>query len=225
MGEQRRKYEEWLSKWKRARTAEEEAAILKVADIFDAFNETNRLSAEDLALIVEAASSPQLILSNAVDQLSSLALRNDDAARAVAEMFKSPKSNVRFAAICCLRRDTPASLADPLLTGGLRDKSAQVRRMAAQMICGFERKDLLPQLDAACASETNAKTRSSMEFELPLLRDGYILKPSNGGGYRDVTVRFRRGIVGVTISEKELQEKGIQMIASDLREFHDRRGF
>src|SRR4051812_18456958 len=101
MGEQRQKLKAWLSESKASRTAEDEAALLKVADIFDTFNETNQLPPEHLELIVHAASSSREFLStSANDALGSIALRHDGAAQTIADMFKSRNSRVRFAAIC-----------------------------------------------------------------------------------------------------------------------------
>src|SRR5258706_6661383 len=99
-----------------------------------------------------------------------------------------------------------AAITHRLLRNGLTDRSARVRWKAAEKIGTFERKELLPQLQAAYASETNSKARAEIEFELRLLRDGYIVEPSTPSGF-DVTVRTKNGICSGYVTDDVMREK------------------
>ena len=92
-----------------------------------------------------------------------------------------------------------------------------MRWKAAEIIGRFERKGLLPQLERACLAETNAKAKNVIEFEFTLLRDGYLVKPSEPSGYF-VTVRYNQGIRSGYITEEAMHEKGAPAIAHELRD-------
>jgi hypothetical protein len=109
MGKQRDRFETWFARWRGVRTPEEEAAVLGVADAYDAAVESGKLSADRLSKVVDAASSPRALLwENATELLAGLSVRWESAARAITEMSQSRQSHVRFAALCCLLPDTPA---------------------------------------------------------------------------------------------------------------------
>jgi hypothetical protein len=118
--------------------------------------------------------------------------------------------------LCCLLPDTPANISDRLLRNGLTDKSSWVRWKAAEKIGTFERKDLLPPLEAAYSAEKNPKARAEIELEMRLLRDGHIVKPGTPSGFY-VTVRMKNGIRSGYVTEEAMQQKGIQAIAAELR--------
>jgi hypothetical protein len=103
-----------------------------------------------------------------------------------------------------------------LLRGGLTDKSSRVRWKAAQKIGDFERKEILPELEAAFSRETDSKARGEIELHLRLLRDGHIVKPRKPSGF-DVTVRVKNGIRSGYVTEEAMQEKGVDAVAAELR--------
>jgi hypothetical protein len=222
MNTQRSRFETWFERRKGPREPELEATLLAAADAYDAAEASGELPPERLAVIVKAASHERALLwDSATELLGALSTRFPQAAEAVRRMFASPKAQVRFNALCCLRPETSASVVDPLLRAGLADKGANVRRRAAEKAETFDKRDLIPDMAAALSRETNARTRRAIEFHLCLLRDGYQLSPASGSGY-DVTVR-RKSLIGTTswggrrVSEEEMREKGIDAIAAELR--------
>jgi hypothetical protein len=218
MGTQRDRFEAWLKRWRGQRTPDEEAALLRVADAVDRAMQTGKLSADDLKTIVAGASHKRAMLwENTTSLLSALAERFHSAADAIRSMFASRDGQARFAAICCIDRESHAERFEDLLTPGLVDKSSRVRWKAAEIIGRFERKGLLPQLERACLAETNAKAKNVIEFEFTLIRDGYLVKPSEPSGYF-VTVRYNHGIRSGYITEEAMHEKGAPAIAHELRD-------
>jgi hypothetical protein len=217
MKKQRDRFKAWFARWRGVRTSDEEAAVMAFADAYDAAVQSGELSPDQLATIINAANSSRALLwINATELLADLALRWEIAAQAIAEMFASRQSHVRFAALCCLLAKTPVSLSNRLLRNGLIDKSSRVRWKAAQKIGDFERTELLTELEAAFLAETNSDARAEMDLNLRLLRDGYIVKPSTPSRF-EVTVRIKNGIRTGYVSEEEMQVKGIDVVTRELR--------
>jgi hypothetical protein len=179
--------------------------------------QTGTLSAEQLQRVVGGASSPRALLWNgATDLLKNLSARWPAAADAIATMSRSPQAHVRFAALCSLGRETPIATTDAVLTAALRDKSSQVRWKAVDRSNRLERRNLVPEITAALAAETNDRARRSMELDLRMLRDGYWLRP-DAPGWFDLIVRHSKGIVGRRVSNEELRSKGLEQILAELR--------
>src|SRR5205823_314602 len=144
---------------------------------------SGRTSPEWLAPIVNAASSSRVPLyENATSLLSELTEHFPAACDAVANMAQATRSRVRFNAILCLGRSTPPSLTLQILRQCLRDKSARVRLKAADWAGRLRLRKIVPDLEEAAARERNANARRTIEFELKLLRDGYILEPGSDEG-------------------------------------------
>jgi hypothetical protein len=169
-----------------------------------------------LVPIVEAASSSRRPLyENATQLLSKLTGKFSEAREAVESMAMDPRSYVRFNAILCLGKLTPATFTAQLLRQGLRDKSANVRRKAADWTGRLRTRELVPDLETAAAQEKNAKVKVTIEFELKLLRDGYIKEPSSDNGF-DVTTHTDDGIRSRWVSGSELRKRGINAIVKEL---------
>jgi len=80
----------------------------------------------------------------------------------------------------------------------------------------LERRNLVPEITAALAVESDDKARGSMELDLRMLRDGHWVEPESPGRIR-VTVRLHNGIRSRTLSDQELQTKGLEAILAELR--------
>jgi hypothetical protein len=183
---------------------------------FDTIQERKRISPELLDVIVDAASSSSIPLYETVtgllSELTGLFVEAQDALLAMAN---HSCRQVRFNAILCIGESTPRSLSVQILRQGLYDRSAKVRVKAADCIGRMRLRELIPDLEEASRVETNAKAKATMEFELKLLLDGYILE-RNSDSTLDLTVRIKGGIVGRPVSELELKQRGIEAIVADM---------
>lgn len=216
-GPQHERYAAWFERRRGPRDARDEADLLAVADAYDAAIQSGTLSAEQLQRVVEGASSSRALLwNNATDLLMRLSGRWPAAADAIAAMFGSRQAQVRFAALCSLGRETPAAVTDALLKAGLRDKSSRVRWKAVDRANQFERRNLLPEITAALAAESDEKVRRSMELDLRMLRDGHWVR-ADAPGWSSVTARLRNGIASRTVSDDEFRAKGLEAILAELR--------
>lgn len=217
MGTQRERFETWFPKRRGSREPRFEAALLDVADAYDAIEASEDLAPKHLKVIVDAASHQRALLwENATELLGKLSERWRLAAEAIEQMFASRQSHVRFNALCSLTSKTPCDTVDRLLRAGLADKSSRVRWKAAQQAGRFGKTELVPELESAMAAETKEKARAQISLELCLLRDGHIVEPAPDSGCY-VTVRVKRGIRTGYISDGEMKAKGIERIAAEFR--------
>jgi hypothetical protein len=219
MPSQRERFETWLAR-RKPREPQWEAELLKVADAYDAVKVSGKLTPEDLRVVVDGAShSRALVWENSIQLLGWLSEKYPDAASAIAEMFKSRKSHVRFNAVCCLTPGTKGNVPE-LLRAGMADKSSRVRWKAAEKTQELNLRELVPEMTAALKAETNQRVLKSIEMSLGLLRDGYVFKWTQSLGYQ-ITVPIHKGvykgICGRSVTKKELDERGIEAIAEDLR--------
>src|SRR5262245_6765167 len=157
-----------------------------------------------------------LVWNNATTLLKLLGERFDDAALSILEMSKNPKAHARFCALCCLGEKTNGDIVRTVIKAGVRDKSAKVRWKAVERARDLQLIELVPEITAALNTEKHGKTRSTIEFELRLLRDGYILEPENQNRYL-LTVSYHRGTRMRYISDEKLKAEGIETLVAKLR--------
>jgi hypothetical protein len=218
MPETRERFEPWVERNLRQRYPELVVPLMAAIDAFDAIWERGERTPDNLDKVVKAASSTRRPLyENASGLMQRLTTKWPEAAVAVLKMSKSPKSHVRFNAILCLGKGSPDDLVDAILRSGLQDKSARVRSKAADWAGRLGNTRLTSELTAASVVEDDAETRSCIDFELRLLRDGYILEKCEEGWF-DVTVRMDDGgVCTETVNESRLKSEGIEAIATALR--------
>jgi hypothetical protein len=216
MGAKRAELEQFFQR-RRPREPHWEEVMLKVADAFDAIQETGDIFPVHLQTVVDGASNARaLVWMNSVDLLRILSGKWPEAADAIQRMSQNRRANVRFNAICCLGKKTPPRTVDAVLESGLRDKSARVRWKAAQEACQLYRVNLIPAIGAALAAERNAKTRRSIDFSLRLLRDGYRIEKKPDGSV-SICVRMQNGFRGKYVSAEGLKRRGIDAIVLEIR--------
>jgi hypothetical protein len=216
MEKTRDQFEPWLRDYLRPRYPELEPTLVRALDAFDIIQKSRRMKAELLAAVVAAASSSRRPLyENAVPLLRKLTGEFREACEAVESMANDARRQVRCNAILCLGKSTPAAQAIQMLRQGLHDKSAKVRQKAADWAGRLRMRKLVPDLEAAAARETNAKAKATIEFELKLLRDGYILAPGRDGGF-SITTFTKTGTIGRWVSQAELKKRGVDAIVAEL---------
>jgi hypothetical protein len=218
MGRARERYDRWIRDHLRKRYPELEHPLLAVVDGFDAIQANAIIDAGDLRPIVEAASSQRRpLLENATTLLSELTERYEEARGAVAAMSEDSRNHVRFNAILCLGSPTPLAFTLGILRRSLRDKSARVREKAADWAGRLRLREFVPDLESAFSIEQNSKAKRTIEFELKLLRDGYILEPRREGFFV-TTHRSGGGVTAQFVPHAELEQRGIDAIVADMTE-------
>ena len=99
----------------------------------------------------------------------------------------------------------------------LNDPSSKVRRFASQAAGGYsEIKETVPLLERRLRKETNEGVKRSLEFDLPLLRDGYRTEKHCDGTY-SLSVRTKKGIACAELTKKDLVPKRLKQIIEKIR--------
>ena len=211
----RERYDSYLREL--GETHPQDAPVMRAAiDAFDAIQAGDRVTQRLLEPIVKAASdSRKTLFDIPVGFLDQLTGAHDEARQAVSEMAENKRSFTRFNAITCIGKSAPKSFKLDLLRQGLRDKSSRVRAKAADWAGRHRLKELVPELEQALAAEKNDKARATIEFELRLLRDGYILKTGKDGTVW-VTAHSPNGISGRCVEQSEIDQRGIDAIVAEL---------
>jgi len=216
MGSTREEYEPWLRDYFRKRYPELESALLEAIDAFDATKELDRINSEQLRPIVQAASSSRCPLyENTTGLLGQLSVKHEEARKAIEAMATDAQSHIRFNAILCLGKSTPPDFTLRLIRQGLRDKSARVRLKASDWAGRLRIREVVPELEEALAREKNEKAKKTIEFDLGLLRDGYILEPLPDGPV-SVTTFCRSGLSIRHVKKAELDTRGLKSILGEL---------
>jgi hypothetical protein len=128
----------------------------------DAFLEICRVQSvttETLAAVAEAARHPAAYVRGVgITRLTVLAHWFEPAVAVLSSLLEDPDEGLRVFAAAALP-NTPDTVAASLLERALRDPSWRVRKTAAQSCSAFPSPGLVPVLDAALASEADARVR------------------------------------------------------------------
>lgn len=213
----RKENEAWLNGALRKRCPESVDLMAAAFDAYDMIEKHQKVTPKLLACVVDAASTSHVwIYETAADMLGKLTETFFEARDAVSGMASNPKSHVRFNSILCLKKMTPKPFSLQILRQCLRDKSARVRQKAADWSGRLRLRKITPDLEKAALCEKNVKVRETIDFDLRLLRDGYILKPAKGDRVW-VTTFTHEGTISFGYSTAELKQRGIEAIIAELR--------
>jgi hypothetical protein len=165
--------------------------------------------------VAAASSKSRPVYHSGTDSLGRLAIKHAEARDAIVAMSRDSKAHVRFNAILCLDKKAPKSFAAKQLRVALLDPSAVVRGKAADWALRIRARTILLALEAAIAAERHSDARKTMEFTLPLLRDGYTLEPEPGG--YTLTVHKVGGVSFTSVSKAMIKKHGLKALIKDLR--------
>lgn len=199
----------------REKRPQDEPVMRAAIEAFDAIQAGGKVTQLLLEPIVQAASdSRKMLFQIPVNFLQQLTGRHEEAREAVSRMAVAKRSHTRFNAIMCIGKAAPLSFKLELLRQGLRDKSSSVRLKAADWAGRQRLRELVPELVQALAAEVNDKARKAIEFNLLLLRDGYILETVKDGTVR-VTAFTAYGCGARWFEQTEIDRRGIEAIVAE----------
>jgi len=208
-------YESTLQKL-REKSPDDEAILRSAMDAFDEIQSKKKATNQLLEPIVQAASFSRLSVSGIpVDLLRQLTEEHEEARVAVSQLARGRRSHDRFNAIMCIGKDSPKSFQLKLLSQGLRDRSSSVRWKSADWAGRLRLRELVPELEEAFAREKHEKARQTIELELRLLRDGFILDRKQDGTMW-ITTFVPHGIRCQRIEQTEIDARGIEAIAAEI---------
>jgi hypothetical protein len=176
-----------------------------------------RIDRTHLNSVIRAASSSRVTLSaTATDFLKDLSARYPEVCEAILKMVNDRRWFVRSSALLSVGRETPRDLVITILKMGLRDRSTRVRGLAAWQVQSLHISEMITGLEDQNEIEPNPEVKYTIDMNLRLLRDGYFIQIINGFSPY-VWIPTENGIGGATISQNEIDAKGIQSVISELR--------
>jgi hypothetical protein len=132
-------------------------------------------------------------------------------------------AKVRGSLAFYLTNEFSRELEDTIFRRLLHDKVASVRVQAIGAIGGRAANWLLSDLTALRSTETNHKVLRSLDFWIPLLRNGYRVEPSPDHTHLTVTVLTGRGTSSKILNSTDPNDPRIQRLVEELRERWDER--
>lgn len=209
-----------IKKYRRSFHGEKDRQKRKLIDAaLDAFvrlQRKRRISANDLEPIVAAARCRfRAVWDMGTDLLLYLSTRHSAARVAVREILRSRKVNERFQMVASLSPDVPKALAIELIRAALEDKGNRVREKAAEAADRLGLKEVLPDMEKQLRIERHRNAKSSLEFHVAMVRDGYFLQYENGGP--NLWVRNKDGWGGALITQDDVDQGRLQAIIADAR--------
>lgn len=209
----------WLRKFPNEKP-ERMAIIFEAVAAYDACIFNAEVSQADLQPIVNAAMSPYtLVFEVGCNFLGTLAEMHEPARQCWLAMARAKLAPARWHAVAYLETHLPESLRREVLSLALYDKSSVVREKGVEKAWRFKFKDLLPQLDAILLTEKHPGVRESLEFYIPLLRDGYFVAANDdGSGYWLTVGMLDGGIAGRFILAEEYSDDYVRGAIAELRD-------
>ena len=210
-----KEYRDWLDRF--PKEPPERMALARAAvDCFDACGPKKDLAQVDIQPLVEAASSPyKVVCETGAALLVFLARTRSEAQDALRAMATATTLAARFNAVGFLTHTLPEALRIEIIDMALKDKSAKVREKGIERAEGFGITSFLPQFEKMQASETNDAVRRSLEFHIPLLRDGYLLQPSSDGAGYFLIVRTSSALGGPYIPKELCTKEYIEKVVAE----------
>jgi HEAT repeats len=208
--------EEWVEKYLRKRHPELETDYRNTLAAFRRAMNGRILSTSDLKIIVDSVSSPYGVLwDNASSFLATLSRRYEAAREAIDQLSRARAPKTRFAALCSIGVRSDRELARRVILPLINDTTANVRWKAAEKAQRLQLTEAIPILEARRRVEKSARVRGTLEYVLPLLRDGYKLSREQGGFC--LTVSGLGGTRSGHIKQSAVDQRGIKAIVAEWR--------
>jgi hypothetical protein len=209
------RFREWLRNFPTV-PAERMAMALAAIEAFEAFE--RRSSAADLRpLVMAASSSHKLVFETGCRLLVRLAAHHTGAQQCLSEMAKDKNATARFHAAAYLDDELPEALRREIVHQALSDRSAKVRQKGIEGVERFKFTDLLSRLEEMQRTETNEGVRRSLALHVPLLRDGFLLEPSEDGAGYYLIVRGPGSVGGPFIPKDKYSEEFLRQEVARLQ--------
>ena len=201
-------YRDWLRNFPKE-PADRMAMALAAIKAFEACERC--VTAADLRPLVTAASSPhKLVFETGCNLLVQLAKRHPEAQKCISQMARDKNATARFHAVAYLHEELPEGLRREVVQLALDDRSVKVRQRGIEGAEEFRFTDLLPRLEEMQRTETNEAVQRSLAFHIPLLRDGFLLRPSEDGEGYYLTVRGPGSVGGPYIPKEKYSEEFVR---------------
>jgi hypothetical protein len=202
------RYRDWLRNFSKE-PADRMAMALAAIKAFEACE--HRVTDADLRPLITAASSPhKLVFETGCNLLVQLAEFHSEAQKCISQMARDKNVTARFHAVAFLQETLPEGLRREIVRLALDDRSVKVRQKGIEGAERFRFTDLLPRLEELQRTETNEAVQRSLAFHVPLLRDGFLLMPSEDGEGYYLNVRGPGSVGGPFIPKEQYSEEFVR---------------
>jgi hypothetical protein len=209
--------ERWIGEYLRKRRPHLERAYRAAWEAFRRSLSSGVLKEVDLTEVVRAARAKEATLwDSATGWLAALTRNHPEARQAVRSMSLDGLAHVRFNALCCLGSRSSRPLLLDVILPAINDKSSRVRWKAVDKAGAVELREAIPVIEDRRRVEQDPKVRRTIDFTLPLLRDGYTLEERDGELH--LTVSAVGGIRGGSVTRAEIERRGLPAIVEEWRE-------
>lgn len=215
-----RSREEWFRDYLEIKHPKEVPPLRAAYEAFEESRKTNTLTPNGLRAIVDCARSKLYRWQIAVDLLGEIALEHQAACDEISAMAEDRQVHVRYNALQCLSRKTPREFAFSMLQKALTDRSPAIRKFAVQQCDHFDLKEIIPNVERMKKTEKDEGVIRTLDFNLPLLRDGIRLKRLPDGNF-SYCIKCTGSISEGKISEAELNSIGINTLVARVRADRD----
>jgi hypothetical protein len=142
--------------------------------------------------------------------LTLLANQNATAQQCLLQMARDKNATARFHAVAFLKAYLPEALRAEIVGLALSDRSVKVRLKGIEGAEKFKFRQFLARLEDLQRTDTNAQIQYSLAIHLPVLRDGYYLRPSGDGLGYFLVVRGPRSFGGPFIPNEKCSEQFVR---------------
>jgi hypothetical protein len=205
------KTERWIQRSLRKYHPDCEAAYRRAWGAFLRCVECGTVGEPELGLVVAAVRSDRAILwKSAVEWTGQLVAKHAIVQSAVRQLVTDPLSRIRFSGICCVNSSCPREFQLEMILPAINDRASNVRWKAIESASSMQLSEAIPLIAKRGEIEKNVKVGRVIDFELPLLKDGYAAKWIKGGV--DITVRDAGGSSSQFVSQAEIDAQGLPAI-------------
>jgi len=213
----REEYEHWIQKYLKPRSPELVRNFRACLNGYEKIKTNNRVDKRSLNSVIRAARSSRAPLFNtAIHFLRDLSAHYREVGEVILTMSTDKHWYVRCHALLSLGQGTPSNVVRAILKKSLQDRSARVRGLAAWQARSLHVLKLIPDLENQFSIEPHLEVKYSIDFHLRLLRDGYFVDKKNAK-LPLIWIPTSDGIRGCSVSQQEIDTKGIQAIISEIR--------
>lgn len=214
-------FREWLRGFPKE-PPERMALALAAVDAYASIVRKARVTAEDLAPLVAAASSRHTLVfetgAKLLNDLSCLAGRQQVVEEAIRGMATSRDATARFHAVAYLEGEARREFLLEIVRLALADKSAKVRWKGVDVANRLDLKELIPDLKQLQKTERNTGVLETLASELPLLEQGWVVQPVKDSKDFSLWIKHRDGSTsGTVISKAQSQGPALKTAIAKLR--------
>jgi hypothetical protein len=173
MSRARDAFDSWLRDYVVPRYPTRVSELRELVSTFDLGMQEASLRADKLDRVIRLVEQDDVFSEFAAELLGDLALKHNEARRAIEALLSHRRLSVRVNALVALSTSAATEWGIQLYRRALVDKSGKVRTLAASHAERYRIRGLIADLSGAILRERDRSVRAQLERARNLLRDGH----------------------------------------------------